>query len=83
MDSFDVMMAALRFNERINQGDPEGLTHLMTHDHVFIDNSGEEFRDMEEGGGISLRVIPIIEMCSPQSRSRVTLSSWWVTPTVE
>lgn len=41
MDSFDTMMVALKFNEKINQRDLEGLAELMTDDHTFIDNSGD------------------------------------------
>ncbi|MFX1506067.1 MAG: nuclear transport factor 2 family protein [Promethearchaeota archaeon] len=48
MDSFDVMMIALKFNERINQRDLSGLVKLMTDDHIFIDNSGD-VDNMEEG----------------------------------
>ena len=40
MDSFKLMSVALRFNERINQRDPEGLAELMTDDHAFIDSDG-------------------------------------------
>jgi len=40
MDSFDVMMAALRFNEKINLRDLDGLVALMTKDHTFIDSGG-------------------------------------------
>jgi len=40
MDSSKLMLTALRFNERINQQDLEGLAELMTNDHTFIDNSG-------------------------------------------
>jgi ketosteroid isomerase-like protein len=40
MDSFDIMMTALKFNEKINKQDLEGLAELMTDDHTFIDNSG-------------------------------------------
>ena len=32
---------ALKFNDKINQQDLEGLVELMTDDHSFIDNSGE------------------------------------------
>ena len=39
MDAFDTMMVALKFNERINQRDLEGLVALMTDDHTFIDIS--------------------------------------------
>ncbi len=41
MDSFDTMMAALRFNEKINRRDLEGLVGLMTEDHTFIDKPGK------------------------------------------
>ena len=34
------LLTALRFNDRINQRDLEGLAELMTDDHTFIDNSG-------------------------------------------
>jgi ketosteroid isomerase-like protein len=49
MDSFDVMMVALRYNEKINQRDLEGLVELMTEDHTFIDNSGDVDKNMKEG----------------------------------
>ncbi len=49
MDSFDIMMVALRFNEKINQRDLEGLVGLMTDGHKFIDNSGEIDRNMKVG----------------------------------
>ena len=41
MDSSTLILTVLRFNERINQRDFEGLAELMTDDHTFIDNSGE------------------------------------------
>jgi ketosteroid isomerase-like protein len=41
MDAFDIMMVALKFNERINQRDLEGLVALMTNDHTFIDSSNK------------------------------------------
>jgi ketosteroid isomerase-like protein len=40
MDSSKLMLTALRFNEKINLQDPEGLAELMTHDHMFIDAEG-------------------------------------------
>ena len=40
-DSSRLMTIALKFNEKINQQDLEGLAELMTEDHTFIDNSGE------------------------------------------
>ncbi len=49
MDSFDIMMVALKFNEKINQRDLDGLVKLMTDDHTFIDNSGDIYKDMKEG----------------------------------
>ena len=41
MDAFDVMIIALKFNEKINARDLEGLVELMTEDHTFIDIPGE------------------------------------------
>jgi ketosteroid isomerase-like protein len=49
MDAFDVMMVALRFNEKINQRYLDGLVELMTDDHTFIDNSGDTDKNMKEG----------------------------------
>jgi len=40
MDSFDVMMVALRFNEKINERNLEGLAELMAEDHAFVDSDG-------------------------------------------
>ena len=41
MDAFDVMMVALRFNEKVNALDLEGLSSMMTSDHTFIDRDGD------------------------------------------
>jgi ketosteroid isomerase-like protein len=41
MDSSKLMLIALKFNEKINLQDLEGLAELMTEDHTFIDNSGQ------------------------------------------
>ena len=41
MDSSKLMSIALKFNEKINQQDLEGLAELMTDDHTFIDIPGE------------------------------------------
>lgn len=41
MDAFDAMMVVLRFNEKINQRDLDGLVELMTLNHTFIDKEGE------------------------------------------
>jgi ketosteroid isomerase-like protein len=52
MDSSKLMLTALRFNERINQQDIEGLAELMTNDHRFIDSAGNITRGrhaMKEG----------------------------------
>jgi len=52
MDSFDVMMVALKFNEKINSRDVEGLAELMTGDHTFIDALGNSTKGkdaMKEG----------------------------------
>ena len=49
MDSFDIMMVALKFNEMINQRDLDGLVELMTDDHTFIDNSGDIDKNMKVG----------------------------------
>jgi ketosteroid isomerase-like protein len=37
MDFEQGKAAVLRFNDRINAGDLEGLSQAMTDDHVFID----------------------------------------------
>lgn len=52
MDSSKLILTALRFNEKINQRDLEGLAELMTDDHTFIDNSGKAAKGksvMKEG----------------------------------
>lgn len=36
----DVISIAIRFNDRINAGDPDGLAELMTQDHRFVDSAG-------------------------------------------
>jgi hypothetical protein len=38
---------AQAFVERINAHDPEGLSHLMTEDHTFIDGGGDRHRGRE------------------------------------
>lgn len=48
MDSFDIMMVALRFDEKINERNLEGLVELMTDNHTFIDNSGDVDKNMKE-----------------------------------
>jgi ketosteroid isomerase-like protein len=61
MDSSKLMSVALRFNDRINQQDLEGLAELMTNDHTFIDNSGEITKGkdvMKEGWRIFFKKYP-------------------------
>lgn len=38
MESSELMPTALKFSEKINQQDVEGLAGLMTDDHTFIDS---------------------------------------------
>jgi ketosteroid isomerase-like protein len=40
MNSSQSVLTALKFNDKINQQDLEGLVELMTEDHTFIDNDG-------------------------------------------
>jgi uncharacterized protein (TIGR02246 family) len=40
MGSSQLILTAIRFNEKINQQDLKGLAELMTEDHTFIDNDG-------------------------------------------
>lgn len=47
MESFNIMNAAMKFNEKINQQDIEGLTELMTDDHTFIDSDGTATKGKE------------------------------------
>lgn len=52
MDSSGSIYVALKFNEKINCRDLEGLAELMTDDHTFIDSFGEMTRGkdaMKEG----------------------------------
>ncbi len=47
MDSFDIMMVALKFNVKINKRGLDGLTEFMTPDHTFIDSEGEVYEGRE------------------------------------
>ncbi len=47
-NAFDLLLVALRFNEKINQRDLEGLAELMADDYTFIDNSGEVTKGISE-----------------------------------
>ncbi|HDZ17599.1 hypothetical protein LCGC14_1197670 [marine sediment metagenome] len=50
MNRRDPKLTALQFNEYINNQDINGLTNLMTEDHIFIDREGNFFnRDMING----------------------------------
>jgi ketosteroid isomerase-like protein len=40
MESLDILNAAVKFNEKINQRDLDGLAEMMTEDHAFIDSEG-------------------------------------------
>jgi uncharacterized protein (TIGR02246 family) len=40
MEPSELMLVALKFNEKINAQDLEGLAELMTDDHSFIDSEG-------------------------------------------
>jgi hypothetical protein len=42
MDSSKLILTALKFNEKINLQDLEGLAELMTTDHTFIDTGSPE-----------------------------------------
>ncbi len=41
MNSVDPKLTALQFNEYINKQDIDGLSSLMTEDHVFVDRVGK------------------------------------------
>ncbi|MFX1379912.1 MAG: hypothetical protein ACFFA4_12555 [Promethearchaeota archaeon] len=49
MNLKDPKLTVLQFNEYINNQDIEGLTSLMTEDHIFIDRAGDRFGDMVNG----------------------------------
>jgi len=50
MDEPDPKLVVLRFNERINARDIEGLVALMTEDHVFIDSADGRTEGRERAG---------------------------------
>jgi len=45
----DPKLTALQFNEYINNQDINGLSSLMTKDHIFIDRKGDQYGDMVNG----------------------------------
>ena len=49
MNLKDPKLTVLQFNEYINNQDINGLTSLMTEDHIFIDRAGDRFGDMVNG----------------------------------
>jgi len=49
MNLKDPKLIALQFNEYINNQDLEGLTSLMTENHIFIDRNGNRYGDMVNG----------------------------------
>ena len=49
MNSKDPKLTALQFNEYINNQDINGLSNLMTEDHIFIDRKGDHYGDMVNG----------------------------------
>jgi hypothetical protein len=49
MNLKDPKLTALQFNEYINNRDIEGLSSLITEDHIFIDRAGDCYRDMING----------------------------------
>ena len=49
MNVRDPKLTVLQFNEYINNQDIEGLSSLMTKDHIFIDRAGDRFGDMING----------------------------------
>lgn len=49
MNLRDPKLTALQFNEYINSRNIQGLTNLMTEDHIFMDRSGDRYGDMVNG----------------------------------
>ena len=47
MSEIDRKLVVLHFNESINNRDIEGLSNLMTENHVFIDSSDDIHRGKE------------------------------------
>jgi ketosteroid isomerase-like protein len=47
MNSSDLLLVVLRFNEKIDERDLEGLVELMADDYTFISNSGEVTKGKE------------------------------------
>ncbi len=49
MNLKDQKLTALQFNEYINNQDIDGLSSLITEDHIFVDRHGDSFGDMVNG----------------------------------
>ncbi|MFW9818540.1 MAG: hypothetical protein ACFFE5_02930 [Candidatus Thorarchaeota archaeon] len=49
MNKKDPKLTALQFNEHITNQNIEGLSRLMTDDHIFIDRANEQYEDMVNG----------------------------------
>ena len=47
MNPQELMSIALKFNEKINEQDPEGLAELMTEDHTFVDSDNTKTKGKE------------------------------------
>jgi hypothetical protein len=64
MNPSQMMLMALKFNEKINLQDLEGLTELMTEDHTFINSEGETTKGknaMKEGWNQFFKKIPRLQ----------------------
>jgi hypothetical protein len=49
MNLIDPKLTALRFNQCINDQDIDGISRLMSENHIFIDRLGVEYGDMVNG----------------------------------
>lgn len=49
MNLKDPKLIALQFNEYISNQDINGLSNLMTKDHIFVDRKGDHYGDMVNG----------------------------------
>jgi hypothetical protein len=49
MNLKDPKLTALQFNDWINNQDIEGLSHLSSKNHIFINGANEQYREMVNG----------------------------------
>ena len=49
MNEIDPKLTALRFNQCINDHNIDGISNLMSEDHIFIDRHGDKYGDMVNG----------------------------------